>query len=121
MRRIFSTYTSLAVVGLLATTAIPAQAHGYLVDSFPSRNEHINFPLKKVTLQFSLLADANYSTVSIKKDDGSILAAKTQPKASREIEVAAPPLQPGRYHVHYKILSTDGDVVQGKIDFFVDG
>lgn len=121
MKRIFATYTSVAVVGLLATTAIPARAHGYLVDSFPSRNEHINLPLKKVTLQFSLLADANYSTVSIKKDDGSILAAKTQPKASRKIEVPAPPLQPGRYQVHYKILSTDGDVVQGKIDFVVDG
>jgi methionine-rich copper-binding protein CopC len=96
------------------------QAHGYLVDSHPSRNEHVTPPLKKVKLRFSLIADAHYSTIALKSEDGAILAMKTQPEASRELNVAAPKLQPGRYHVQYRILSPDGDIVQGGFAFVVD-
>ena len=112
---------SMIAVGLSTMIAFSAQAHGYLVDSFPSRNEHVNLPLKKVTLRFSLKADAHYSTISIRTDDGYVLATKIQPEASREIYIPAPALEPGRYQVYYRILSTDGDVVQGKVDFVVDG
>ena len=40
--------------------------------------------------------------------------------ASRDMNMSAPMLAPGRYHVRYRILSPDGDVVQGKIDFIID-
>jgi methionine-rich copper-binding protein CopC len=42
------------------------------------------------------------------------------PKAAPEIDLAAPALLPSRYRVHYRVLSTDGDIVEGRGDFFVD-
>ena len=61
-----------------------------------------------------------YSTIDLEDDDGAVLAFKTQQIASRDMDMSAPTLAPGRYHVRYRILSPDGDVVQGKIDFIID-
>jgi methionine-rich copper-binding protein CopC len=118
MRRIFFTAVACASASFIASAV---QAHGYLLESYPSRNQHVVQPIKTVKLQFSITADARYSTVSITGEDGSILARKTQPEASHNIEIPAPQLHPGRYQVVYRILSPDGDMVSGKIDFVVDG
>jgi hypothetical protein len=105
---------------LLATICGRAQAHGYLAASFPPAKSHLKTSPHKIKLHFSLRADARYSTIALEDDDGAVLAAKTQQTASRDMVMSAPTLSPGRYHVRYRILSSDGDVVQGKIDFTLD-
>jgi copper resistance protein C len=97
-----------------------ADAHGYLAASFPQSKAHLRTSPHKIKLHFSLRADAQYSTIALEDDDGAVLASKTQQTASRDMDMSAPVLSPGRYHVRYRILSSDGDVVQGKIDFIVD-
>jgi methionine-rich copper-binding protein CopC len=84
--------------------SLPAQAHAYLVDSFPAAKQRLHAPLKTVKLRFSGRADAHYSTISLLREDGAVLATRTQPKAQREFDLPAPPLEPGRYRVHYRIL-----------------
>jgi methionine-rich copper-binding protein CopC len=81
---------------------------------------HLKTAPHTIKLHFSLRADARYSTIDLEDDDGAVLASKTQQRASRDMDMSAPLLAPGRYHVRYRILSPDGDVVQGKIDFIVD-
>ncbi|MGA8170144.1 MAG: copper resistance CopC family protein [Methylocystis sp.] len=105
---------------ILATISSDVQAHGYLVSSFPSAKVHLKTPPHKIKLRFSLRADAHYSTIDLESEDGSVLATKNQPKASREMAMDAPVLTPGRYRLRYRILSPDGDLVRGKIVFFVD-
>ena len=105
---------------LLAATCGRVEAHGYLAGSFPPSKAHLKTPPHTIKLHFSLRADARYSTIDLEDDGGAVLAAKTQQKASRDMDMSAPMLAPGRYHVRYRILSPDGDVVQGKIDFIVD-
>ena len=105
---------------LLAAICGRAEAHGYLAGSFPPSKAHLKTSPHKIKLHFSLRADARYSTIDLEDDDGAVLASKTQQKASRDMDMSAPVLAPGRYHVRYRILSPDGDVVQGKIDFIVD-
>ena len=105
---------------LLATICGPAEAHGYLSASFPPAKSHLKTLPHKIKLHFSLRADARYSTIELEDDEGAVLASKTQQKASRDMDMSAPVLSPGRYHVRYRILSSDGDVVEGKIDFVVD-
>jgi methionine-rich copper-binding protein CopC len=105
---------------LLAAIGRRAEAHGYLTGSFPPAKAHLKTAPHTIKLHFSLRADARYSTVDLEDDDGAVLASKTQQRASRDMDMSAPMLAPGRYHVRYRILSPDGDVVRGKIDFIVD-
>jgi copper resistance protein C len=110
----------LCLAFLVATICGRAEAHGYLAASFPPAKAHLKTSPHTIRLHFSLRADARYSTIDLENDDGAVLAATTQQKASRDMNMSAPMLSPGRYHVRYRILSPDGDVVQGKIDFIVD-
>jgi methionine-rich copper-binding protein CopC len=110
-----------AAVSVALTFSSDARAHGYVIESVPSRNQHVVQPLKTVRVEFSIKADARYSTLSLQADDGSLLARKTQPEASRYFDMKAPQLQPGRYHLVYAILSPDGDMLRGTINFVVDG
>jgi methionine-rich copper-binding protein CopC len=106
---------------LLAGTACgAAEAHGYFAASFPPAKAHLKRSPHTIKLHFSLRADARYSTIELEDEDGAVLASKTQQRASRDMDMSAPMLAPGRYHVRYRILSPDGDVVQGKIDFIID-
>lgn len=121
MKFVVSTITSaLAALAIWPMMAAPAQAHAYLLDSFPAANQSLHAPPKAVKLWFTGRADAHYSTVNLLDEGGTVLATHTQPVAKREIELAAPSLQPGRYRVEYRVLSTDGDIVQGRLNFAIE-
>jgi methionine-rich copper-binding protein CopC len=111
---------TLCVAALWAAVPAPSEAHGYLVESFPSAKTHLDHSPHQIRLRFSLRADARYSTVELADENGLVLAAQAQPKTSRSFVMDAPPLSPGRYHVRYRVLSPDGDVVRGGLDFVVD-
>jgi alcohol dehydrogenase class IV len=38
----------------------------------------------------------------------------------RELSMESPELAPGKYVVRYRVLSTDGHIVEGNYEFFVD-
>ena len=111
---------ALCAAALWAAPSPSAQAHGYLVESFPSAKSHLDHSPQQIRLRFSLRADAGYSTVELADENGVVLATKAQPQASRSFVMNAPPLSPGRYHVRYRMLSPDGDVVRGGLDFVID-
>ncbi len=119
--RFFRAGASVLCSALLLTTICGhVEAHGYLAGSFPPAKAHLKTAPHTIRLHFSLRADARYSTIDLEDDDGAVLASKTQQAASRDMDMSAPMLAPGRYHVRYRILSPDGDLVQGEIDFIVD-
>lgn len=106
--------------GIWALSTAAASAHGYLVASFPAAKTHLIGSPHHIRLQFSLKTDAGYSIVNLERDDGALLASKAQAKTSRSFDMESPALSPGRYRVSYRMLSPDGDLMQGKIDFVVD-
>ncbi len=110
----------LVLASALFTPASPALSHTRLVGAFPAQNAHVSAPVTKVELRFAGRADAHYSFVEVKTRDGTVLASGIQPEASRSMSLPTPPLRPGRYSVEYRVLSTDGDIVTGALDFFVD-
>ncbi|WP_424362296.1 copper resistance CopC family protein [Methylocystis parvus] len=116
MKRV--TTCALAALALTATQ-VPAQAHTYLVDSVPAKKQEVMHPLARIKLTFSGKADALFSTVRLVDATGAVVAEKTQETASREMAMPAPELQPGAYRICYRILSADGDIVEGKVDFEV--
>lgn len=75
---------------------------------------------RHIKLLFSLRTDATWSTVKLERNDGTVLAEKTQPTTSRSFSMDAPKLSPGDYRVQYSMLTPDGDFLRGEVDFVVD-
>jgi len=105
---------------LAAATITAANAHGYLVQSFPPRGFHLRESPRHIKLLFSLRTDATWSTVKLERNDGTVLAEKRQPTTSRSFTMDAPKLSPGAYRVQYSMLTPDGDFLRGEVDFVVD-
>ncbi len=118
-RRVRALAVSAGAISALAMAAAPAQAHAYLIDSVPASKQEVLHSLPRIKLVFSGKADAIFSTVTLLDGRGETLTRSTQKEASREMVLPAPALDPGVYRLHYRVLSTDGDIVEGNIDFTV--
>ncbi|PPD42345.1 MAG: copper resistance protein CopC [Methylocystis sp.] len=109
------------MMALSLAPAAPARAHATLVTSYPSEKQKVYAPLHRIRLVFSGKADALYSVVRLETAKGAVVAEVTQRLASREIVLKTPALDPGRYQIVYRVLSTDGDIVEGKVGFEIFG
>ena len=111
------------IATLLMGAAAPALAHSFLVDAYPSAKDHVDAIPKTIKLKFGAGVEPAYSTLSIETGDGKALAkgAAGKPETPRELTLDAPAdLPPGRYVVHYRVLSQDGHIVEGNYEFFLD-
>lgn len=99
-----------------------ALAHSFLVDAAPSSKEHVIGSPKTVKLRFGGGVEPPYSKITIETQDGKVLAEGNigVPDKPRELSVNAPELAPGKYVVRYRVLSTDGHIVEGNYEFTVD-
>ena len=116
-------FARVAVVwgaALATVTPLAANANGYLVQSFPGPKMHLNESPRYIRLKFSLRMDAKYSKVRLEREDGTVLATKTLPKASHSFNMVAPKLPPGAYRVHYRMLPPDGHLLRGDVSFIID-
>ncbi|QGM98967.1 copper resistance CopC family protein [Methylocystis parvus] len=103
----------------LAATQTPAGAHVALVDSVPAKRQEVMHEMPRIRLIFSGKADALYSTVALADEKGRVLAEATQKEASHEMTLPPQALSSGAYQIRYRVLATDGDVVEGRVDFVV--
>jgi len=116
-----------ALIGLSTAALVfacgPASAHSFLVDATPSSKDHVAAAPKAVKLRFGGGVEPAYSKLTIETPDGKVLAqgAVGKPDSPRDLSVDAPELAPGRYIVRYRVLSTDGHIVEGNYEFTVDG
>ncbi|MGA8170071.1 MAG: copper resistance CopC family protein [Methylocystis sp.] len=111
----------LALVAALGASA-PALAHSFLVDATPSSKDHVATAPKTIKLRFGGGVEPAYSKLTIETPDGKVLAegAVGKPDSPRELTLDAPDLPPSRYIVRYRVLSTDGHIVEGNYEFTVD-
>jgi methionine-rich copper-binding protein CopC len=107
-------------LALLGST--PALAHSFLVDATPSSKEHVVAAPKTIKLRFGGGVEPPYSKITIETPDGKVLGEGNigVPEKPRELSVNAPQLAPGKYIVRYRVLSTDGHIVEGNYEFTVD-
>jgi copper resistance protein C len=120
-----SILSGIGAIGVLAlATAAPADAHSFLVDASPSAKDHVASAPKTIKLRFGAGVEPAYSKLTIETGDGKVLAqgAVGKPDNPRELTLNAPSeLPPARYIVRYRVLSTDGHIVEGNYEFTVDG
>lgn len=111
-----------AVIAAVAASSFPAaRAHTSLESSYPAEKQKVYVPLHRITLIFSGKADALYSAVRLENAKGELVVQAVQKKAAREIDMKTPALDPGRYFIRYRVLSMDGDIVEGKVAFEIFG
>lgn len=115
-------YACAAVIvgGLVFGSPLSAQAHHrFLVESFPASKQVVVKPVRQIKLVFQGKVDAVISTITLKSQNGTVIAKAAQKKASRELLLDTPALQPGLYEVDYRVLATDGDIVEGCFPFVI--
>ncbi|WP_063780733.1 copper resistance CopC family protein [Nonomuraea sp. SBT364] len=118
MRRLL-TVLLLACAAMGFTT--PARAHNVLVGSDPADGATLAAPPGRITLVFDQPARQGYAQIGVTGGDGSPWADGAAVVSAEKVSVAVKPLPAGRYVVGYRILSSDGHPVTGKISFTVGG
>ncbi len=120
--------TSRRMLGLLlggalvASAAGPAFAHSFLVEATPSSKDHVATSPKIVKLRFGGGVEPKYSKLTVEDASGKVLGEGSigTPDKPRELSMESPELAPGKYIVRYRVLSTDGHIVEGNYEFTVD-
>ncbi|MGJ0502520.1 MAG: copper resistance CopC family protein [Methylocystis sp.] len=121
MNRMSYACAAVVAAGLGFYSAAPVQAHHrFLIESFPASKQVVVKPVRQIKLVFKGKADAVISTITLKARNGLVVAKATQKEASREMVLDTPVLQPGLYEVVYRVLATDGDIVEGSFPFVVE-
>jgi copper resistance protein C len=114
----------VAAAGLsfLAVAATPARAHSFLVEATPSSKDHVAASPKTIKLRFGGGVEPKYSKLTVEAADGKVLGEGSigAPDKPRELSMESPELAPGKYIVRYRVLSTDGHIVEGNYEFTVD-
>jgi hypothetical protein len=114
----------LLLTGLVAAAvaSTPARAHSFLVEATPSSKDHVATSPKTVKLRFGGGVEPKYSKLTIEGADGKVLGEGSigVPDKPRELSMEVPELSPGKYIVRYRVLSTDGHIVEGNYEFTVD-
>jgi methionine-rich copper-binding protein CopC len=110
-----------AALGLALGTAAGI-AHSYLERAEPRAGSTVKAAPTEVRLRFTERLEAAFSTVRVTDETGKRVDrgdAQMDAGAPRELRVPLGPLAPGRYAVHWRVLSVDSHVVEGSFTFRV--
>lgn len=112
----------LPLAALALTVALPAMAHTRMERSVPAADSIVSAAPPRITLWFSERLEPAFSKVQvldaadqpIDEDDSQVSA-----EGGKQIEVSVPALAPGKYRVHWRVLSVDSHVNEGDFTFDV--
>lgn len=119
-RRVFGVLFAGVVAAAISTS--PVRAHSFLVEATPSSKDHVAPAPKTIKLRFGGGVEPKYSKLTVEDASGKVLGEGSigVPDKPRELAMDAPELAPGKYVVRYRVLSTDGHIVEGNYEFTVD-
>lgn len=99
-----------------------AWGHAALVKSVPAQRAVLHQSPSRIQLWFNERLEARYSAFTVTDaagntiETGPVAVAAEDPKS---LTATVKALAPGRYTVKYRVLSTDGHVVQNQFSFTV--
>ena len=98
-----------------------AKAHASLQSASPSVGGSVASSPSAIRLEFSEGVEARYSQVSVTGPGGAVTVSRPAnggAKSSLVVRVSQQ-LKPGRYHVHWSVVSVDTHKTQGSFSFEV--
>ena len=114
--------TRVLVAGaVLLAAATAAPAHSLLLESSPAAGADLARPPERVALRFNNRIEKRLCRVRLVDERGEsrALVVAEREGAPDALTAALPPLGPGAYRVEWRVLSTDGHVVNGRFAFRV--
>ena len=119
MRRLLQ-LAALTAAGLVPTTVL---SHAFLEGAAPVVGSTIAEPPKEIRLTFTEAIEPRFSGIDLTTGDGREIttgAAAVDPANDKQLVLALPPLGPGRYRVHWHVVSVDTHRTQGEYSFAVE-
>jgi len=113
---------AVALFALLqAAFPTPAFTHAFPTHSDPRVGSTVHVPPSKVTIWFDGEIEGAFSKIEVydaekrrvDKNDARLDTTRTR------LEVNLPPLLPGKYQVHWSVLSVDTHVTEGQFNFTI--
>lgn len=104
-----------------------AWAHAVVIASSPQNGATLMQPPEHVILRFNAKIEKALTHATLTAGDGRAIPLPIPAKERGTEEtpdhlvIPLPPLAPGAYVIHYKVLATDGHATQGVLRFSVSG
>lgn len=116
------------VLGLLAAvtgslSAVGALAHAFLDHAVPPVGGTVPASPKEIRLTFTEAIEPRFSGIDLATADGREIAtgaAAVDPGNDKQLVLMVPPLTPGRYRVHWHVVSVDTHRTEGEYSFVVE-
>ncbi|MGB1702020.1 MAG: copper resistance CopC family protein [Cycloclasticus sp.] len=86
----------------------------------PAPRSTLSRPPESINILFNQLFEPAYSSITVKRADGSVLAtekASVDPSNQKRLVLLLPVLPAGQYTVSYKVLSLDGHTISSTYSF----
>jgi len=119
MRRLLQ-LAALTAAGLVPTAVL---SHAFLDGAAPVVGGRLAEPPKEIRLTFTEAIEPRFSGIDLTTGDGREIttgAAAVDPANDKQLVLALPPLGPGRYRVHWHVVSVDTHRTQGEYSFAVE-
>jgi hypothetical protein len=112
------------LAAIIAAGAVPAAAlcHAFLTEASPLVGGTVPASPKEVRLTFSEAIEPHFSGIDLAAGDGRAIAtgpAVIDPGNNKQLVLTPPPLAPGRYRVHWHVVSVDTHRTEGEYSFTV--
>ena len=116
------------VLGLLAAvtgslSAVGALAHAFLDHAVPPVGGTVAASPPEIRLFFSEAIEPRFSGIDLATEAGRTIAtgqAIADPGNDKQLVLLVPPLTPGRYRVHWHVVSVDTHRTEGEYSFTVE-
>jgi copper resistance protein C len=109
-----------ALIATLALAPVRSFAHASLVAASPQDGATVSSGEVAIELRFNSHIDARLSRLTlVMLDDQRVIEPLKTIPALDGLNAKAPDLREGAYTLHWQILSLDGHLTQGKINFRV--
>lgn len=106
-----------AIVSLGLLLPDSAAAHAVLVESQPAPKAEISGSKVEFNLHYNSRVDAKRSRLALKGPAGTKVLEVRQGKTEADLAASIATLAPGRYVLHWDVLSVDGHVSRGQVPF----
>ena len=115
MRKIICLLAGIATLALVGV----ASAHSVLRRSSPAEGATLAQVPSEVRLTFNDAVEPRFSTIDVRGPDGRLVSGAVRADKQNEIAVGIASGSPGRYDVHWRVMSVDAHKVQGQFQFRV--
>jgi hypothetical protein len=111
------------VIALLVSSVLtyPAMAHAILEQSQPANGATIPAGATSFTLTFNSRIDQGRSLLTLTAPDQSKQMLAIGDATAPNLLTTSATLVPGRYVLHWQVLSVDGHITRGQFSFSVSG